>query len=406
MNLREERGKQIASAGNITQSGKELVYIVPSQSGSKSYKVDLTGEDPTCTCPDFEERGKACKHVYAVAFTVTQTRNDDGSTTTTETLTLTETRETYPQKWTAYNKAQTTEQDKFQVLLADLCAGVEEPDTKFGRPRLPLKDMIFSATFKIYSTFSGRRFMSELRAAHERGYIWKTPHYNSVFRYLESDSLTPILRDLVQQSSLPLKAVETDFAVDSSGFITSRFFRWYDHKYGRIREKHSWVKAHLICGVKTNVVTAIEIADKEANDCPFMAPLVEKTAQNFKIREVSGDKAYGSIKNFDAVINAGGTPYVPFRTDHSGRKGGMWQKLFHFFMYKRETFLEHYHKRSNVETTFSMMKRKFGDSLRSRTDTAMVNEALCKALCHNLVVLIHEMHELGIEPKFWSALPQ
>jgi len=405
MNLREQRGKSIAAMGTIKQSDKELVYIVPSQSGQKSYKVDLTGEDPTCTCPDFEERGKACKHVYAVAFTVVQTRNDDGSTTTTETLTLTETRETYPQNWPAYNKAQTTEQDRFQALLADLCAGIEEPDAKFGRPRLPLKDMIFSATFKIYSTFSGRRFMSDLREAHKRGYIWKTPHYNSVFRYLESDSLTPVLRDLVQQSSLPLKAVETDFAVDSSGFITSRFFRWYDHKYGRIREKHSWVKAHLICGVKTNIVTAIEIADKEANDCPFMAPLVEKTAENFKIREVSGDKAYASIKNFDAVINAGGTPYVPFRVDHSGRKGGMWQKLFHFFMYERETFLEHYHKRSNVETTFSMMKRKFGDSLRSRTDTAMVNEALCKALCHNIVVLIHEMHELGIEPTFWNHSP-
>ena len=54
-----------------------------------------------------------------------------------------------------------------------------------------------------------------------------------------------------------------------------------------------------------------------------------------------------------------------------------------------------YHKRSNVESTFSMMKRKFGDSLRSRTDVAMINETLCKVLCHNLVVLIHEMYELG-----------
>lgn len=403
MNLREERGKSIAATGTIKQSDKELIYIVPSQSGQRSYKVDLTGEDPTCNCPDFEERGKPCKHVYAVAFTVVHKQNRDGSTTTTQTLTLKETRQTYPQNWRAYNKAQTTEQDQFQVLLADLCAGVREPETKFGRPRLPLKDMVFSATFKIYSTFSGRRFMSDLREAHARGYIWKAPHYNSIFRYLESDSLTPILRDLVQQSSLPLSAIETDFAVDSSGFTTSRFFRWYDHKYGRIREKHSWVKAHLICGTRTNVVTAIEIADKEANDCPFMAPLVEKTAENFKIREVSGDKAYASVRNFDAVINAGGVPFVPFREDHSGRKGGTWQKLFHFFMYEREAFLEKYHKRSNVESTFSAIKRKFGDSLRSRTDTAMVNEALCKALCHNLVVLIHEMHELGIDPVFWQG---
>ncbi|MBI4255852.1 MAG: hypothetical protein HY616_12340 [Candidatus Rokubacteria bacterium] len=63
----------------------------------------------------------------------------------------------------------------------------------------------------------------------------------------------------------------------------------------------------------------------------------------------------------------------------------------------------HYHKRSNVESTFSMMKRKFGDSLRSKTDVAMVNEALAKIVCHNVVVLIHEMHELGIAPAFWAG---
>jgi hypothetical protein len=69
-------------------------------------------------------------------------------------------------------------------------------------------------------------------------------------------------------------------------------------------------------------------------------------------------------------------------------------------------FLQHYHKRSNVESTFSMMKRKFGDGLRSKTDTAMVNESLCKILCHNLVVLIHEMCEPGIDPVFWPNCAQ
>jgi hypothetical protein len=49
-----------------------------------------------------------------------------------------------------------------------------------------------------------------------------------------------------------------------------------------------------------------------------------------------------------------------------------------------------------------MMKRKFGDSLRSKTDTAQANETLCKVLCHNLVVLIHETYDLGIDPVFWA----
>ena len=49
-----------------------------------------------------------------------------------------------------------------------------------------------------------------------------------------------------------------------------------------------------------------------------------------------------------------------------------------------------------------MIKAKFGDSLRSKTDTAMVNEALCKVLCHNVCCLIQSMYELGVEATFWN----
>ena len=39
--------------------------------------------------------------------------------------------------------------------------------------------------------------------------------------------------------------------------------------------------------------------------------------------------------------------------------------MFHYFQFRRDEFLAHYHKRSNVESTFSMIKAKFGDHLRS-----------------------------------------
>ena len=49
-----------------------------------------------------------------------------------------------------------------------------------------------------------------------------------------------------------------------------------------------------------------------------------------------------------------------------------------------------------------MVKAKFGDALRSKSDMGTRNEILCKILCHNIVVLIHEMFELGIVPSFWA----
>src|SRR5205823_2436502 len=106
---------------------------------------------------------------------------------------------------------------------ADLCAGVQQPAQGRGRPRLPLADMAFASAFKVYSRFSSRRFSSDLREAESRGLTRHAPHFNSVTNYLASPTLTPVLYDLIETSSLPLKALESDFAVDSSGFTTSRF---------------------------------------------------------------------------------------------------------------------------------------------------------------------------------------
>jgi transposase len=400
MDLREQRGMELAATRTIQQ--KSGIWIVPSQTGKGTYRVHLMPKIASCTCPDHETRGVECKHIYAARFVMRREHNSDGSVTVTESVTLTATKQTtYPQNWSAYNEAQTQEQDKFQTLLADLCSGLTTVQPKSGRPRLPLSDAVFSVAFKVYSTVSQRRFMSDLRGAHGRGFVSKVPHFNSISNYLENPDLTPVLFNLITKSSLPLKSVETDFAVDSSGFTTCRFTRWFDHKYGQVRQQHDWVKCHLICGVKTNIVTAVEILGRNTNDSIVLPALVENTAQNFQIAEVSADKGYASRSNAALVASVGATPFISFASHHRGNGGGTWEKMYHYFQFRRTEFLSHYHKRSNVESTFSMMKRKFGDSLRSKTDVAMVNETLCKILCHNLVVLIHEMCELGIDPVFW-----
>lgn len=209
----------------------------------------------------------------------------------------------------------------------------------------------------------------------------------------------------MEQSARPLRTIDDAFAVDSTGFMACRFTRWFDHKYGKPREEHDWVKCHIMCGVKTNVVTAVEIGAREANDAPFLPTLVQSTAEHFKVGEVSADKAYGGRKNVEAIEAAGGKPFIAVKSNATGEVGGGWEKMVKYFKYRQDEFLEHYHKRSNVESTFSMIKRKFSDALRSKTDVAMVNETLCKLLCHNPVVLIHEMHELGIDPMDWGAFP-
>ena len=58
--------------------------------------------------------------------------------------------------------------------------------------------------------------------------------------------------------------------------------------------------------------------------------------------------------------------------------------MFHYFAYNKDEFLEHYHKRSNVETTFSAVKKKLGENLKSKNYTPQVNELLCKFIAYNI----------------------
>ena len=83
----------------------------------------------------------------------------------------------------------------------------------------------------------------------------------------------------------------------------------------------------------------------------------------------------------------------------------MWARMYHLFMYRREAFMAHYHKRSNIETAFSMIKGEFGSALRSKSDVGQINEALCKVLAHNICVLVQATHELWIEPVFFGSAP-
>ena len=310
--------------------------------------------------------------------------------------------------WANYDKAQVNEGDDFLVLLRELCDTVEQPEYTFGRPTLPLSDMIFGMAVKVYSLMSGRRAMTDVRSATGKGLMDKTPCYSTLYRYMEKPELTPILKRLIEQAAIPLASLETHFSPDSSGFSSKTYTRWFDRKWGREVREPRWIKAHIMSGALTNIVTAVEVTEEAGNDSPHLIPFLNTTAKNFGVEEVSADKAYLSRKNLRAIEDAGATPYIPFKTNSVAynpkrKRDRVWERLFHYYQFHRDEFLDHYHLRSNVESTFGAIKAKFGASVRSKTATAQVNECLVKILCFNIVTLVHSVYELNVRPEFFPS---
>jgi len=398
----QQQGIVIAATARLVKKGAS--WLVPSQSTPDSkYTVVLNDDGGFCTCSHHTSTGRACKHQLAVSIVIKRELNAEGETTVTTGFHI-----TYAQQsWGAYNEGQVREKELFMKLWRELCNGIPQPKATRGRPRANVGDMVFACGLKVWRGNSTRRFIGDIEEAQKQGFVAKVPHFNSVIDYFNEESITPALYEMVKVSALPLKAIESDFAVDSTGFSSTQLVgQWKAAKHGdkQLKRQHDWLKLHAMTGVRTNCVTAVEVTEANTGDSPRFRTLLEQTTVNFDVKRVMGDKAYVAYDNFDCAQEQDVVPFVHFKDNSIANSNNpVWDRMFHLFSFQRAEFMKAYHKRSNVEATFSAIKRVFGDFVRSKNKTAQMNEVLLKIICHNIRQLIFGIFELGIDPNFDRA---
>ena len=392
MNRKEKKGKEIAKNAEIKFDG--LLWIVPSESGKSKYQVNL--KEKICSCPDYEKNLANCKHIYAAEEKVWREFKVVSSVNNGKQVKRRQTK----RNWSGYNKSQMLERAEIMELLYTICDVPSEVENKSKRGPKPaaLRDRLFSAVLKIYENNCLRHNTDYLEEAKSRGYLDKIPHYNSVCNYLKSNWLTPILYELVTISSLPLASLETSFSIDSSGFGLSGKKTWRDVKYGNNEQWHDWVKGHIICGNKTQIIISAVVSPAYKHDSPFFSALVNKTAKYFMLKEVLADAAYSSRANLELVDGHGAKALVAFKSDAVfGTTSKVWNKLLNLYKYHYDDFHERYRHRANVESAFNAVKSNFGESLRSRSENGQKNELLAKFICHNLRVLNRSKYEFDFD---------
>jgi len=310
---------------------------------------------------------------------------------------------TTPIDWSKYNEAQLNEKLLFLEISNDLLDMFEFKQVKTnGRPVKNTKDILFSMLVKVYNKNSSRRTIGDLKLLKKLGYIQDVPCYSTLMNYFNNTDFQKVLEKIIELSALPLKEVEEDFASDATGFSSSQFGRWFDHKWGEEKEKRVYRKLHAMIGVRSNIITHAIVTKQEGRytgDTSQFRELVKKTAINFTIKEVSADMAYSSRQNLETIKELGATPFIPFKknTKSKGNGSSTWKQMHYYFKQKPQEFFEHYHKRSNVETTFAMIKQKFSGQLLTKNWQANTNEILGKCICHNICCLIKAYYTLNVE---------
>lgn len=305
--------------------------------------------------------------------------------------------------WRGYNLAQTNEKGLFKQLLHALCAIIPEPPRNpSGRSRVPIKDKVFGETYRAYAGLSGRRFQTDVAECTDRGLLSRRYGHNTGLDFLNDAGVTDLLRSLITESAKPLQGIERHFAPDSTGFGTKTYDRWHEEKHGKKWTGTQYVKTHIITGVYTHIITAAAASVQQVGDITAMPALLDETrGAGFSVDEITADGAYLSEENLERFDALGIDAYIPFRTNSRfHHDNSLWDVHLAFFRLNQSLFYEHYHRRSQVESTFSMVKAKYGSSVRGKQPASQANGVLCKLLANNLYILIRAIYELGIHPEF------
>lgn len=170
-------------------------------------------------------------------------------------------------------------------------------------------------------------------------------------------------------------------------------------------EWRNYLKGHVCIGTRTNIICSAEVTYGNFHDVKQAPKLLEGLRQ-FEPKKVSADKGYSAYKILQLIEGMNAEPFIAFRENtHPGKRSPeIWRRMYQYFLTNKEHFLKNYHKRSNVETTFSMIKMRLGEFLRSKNYEAQRNELMMKFIVHNITCLVQEVYESEVHVNFLQSL--
>jgi len=430
---RVQRGVALAKAMGAAIKlidGTRFMFVVPSATHpGTNYVVDA--QRRSCSCPDFAEFGAVpghrCKHVVSVLIVTHEiTLPDGGSIAVQQKITI-----QYPRDWRAVNKYLVDLPRIGPLLIRDLVSGIPRPAVFVdgilcpaeprgpGRPRVEIRDVVHAAILRTFERRTIRGTVEVMERSRDRGLGLDPMHYNTLAEHAADPRLMPILQDLMGATAKVLVPIERNFAIDSTGFTTCVYESWNRAKHGykppanpedrgpkAPKRKHRWLKCNACIGTSTHGITAVVITDSRVHDTKMFAELVHRTVSHgFVPEKFTADAAYINTANIEVVEGVGAAPYIMFKKNMNGKSSPALTRLMAKLTSDPEDYMREYHNRSNVETSFGIMKQQFGGNVNARKPAGQYNELMCKVICHNIARIVHAIHELSISPKFWSPAP-
>jgi len=318
----------------------------------------------------------------------------------------------YPRDWSLYGKAQSQEKLMFFRILKDTVdyMMIDYEYNGNGRPQVYYGDIIKALCIKSFSNYSSSRAMSEFKIARAMGILDDVYGTSTLLKYMQNTTVIDLLHKLYKIIAQPLAQIEIYFAADATG-ITSKYgnAKWSKIRHTKAENKYKkdYSKLHIISGCKTNIIASAKITTGYKHESPFFKPLLDDTAKIFDVKEVLADAGYLSKDNAKAAADIGAVPYImPTKNVNVPMRGTIsaWSRMLKLWKNHQMQFAEHYHRRSNVESTFGALKRKYGDFCRCKKESSQETEILAKIVCFNAAVLAEALLSYDLKCDFIGGL--
>lgn len=252
-----------------------------------------------------------------------------------------------------------------------------------------------------FPNLSARRAESYLLFLRKFGILrFRIPCFKTLVNYREDNSMLKILDELITESSKPLSVIEHDFGTDATGIKTKLFSTGYSLRIKKKIKKRDHITVHTSMGIKSTIVTALNIETKQGKDNIIFREHVDITNENFDVNEWSGDGMYWAKENCRKISSIGGIPYFKGKSSWNGKQDGYpsWKEMNTKFKEDEKEYGRHYHKRSKLESGNHSKKALHGDKVYSKLKSARINEETLRWINHNINVLNRAKQEWDINP--------
>lgn len=280
----------------------------------------------------------------------------------------------------------------------------EDLGSGIGAPPAKMYDVLMNLSIKQYFGRSLRRSIGLIRLMKRAFSLqFKVLCFKTLDNYLNNPRLRKYLDELIRYTSNPLKFLEENFATDKTGERTHTRSSWYSLRCNKEIKKRDHINVHITTGCELHSVVAIDVLSEKGKDNIIFRKQIRQIKEDFTINFATGDGIYLARENCTAVEKAGGKPRFHLKKGITAKNKGhpAWRRMLTHAEKNPEEYDKEYHIRSNVECTNSAKKRKFGDIVHCKNDTAKEQECHLSWCAYNFTTLSRAYYELGIEPKDW-----